>query len=158
MMKRAVARKVDAAAEEAVASTAAPRLPAVGLGTLVAREGDRWRVRVAGAEHPLAVDAAVDPALLDEALASGARVLVDGAGDGAVVGVVLTARPVAYGRDGALEVAAPRVTVDAGESVVLKTPWAFMQLRQGEAELYGNKVLLRAREVARVLARMIALN
>jgi hypothetical protein len=65
---------------------------------------------------------------------------------------------VAYGRDGALEVAAPRVTVDAGESVVLKTPWAFMQLRQGEAELYGNKVLLRAREVARVLARMIALN
>ena len=159
MKRSATARKVDdsVAAGPAVSSPAA-RLPLVSLGVLVAREGDRWRVRVAGSEWSLAADAGVDPALLDEACAAGARVLVDGAGDGAVVGVVMTARPVVYDRDGAVAVAASRVTLEARESVVLKTPWSFLQLRQGEAELYGHRVLLRAREVAKVLARMIALN
>ena len=57
-----------------------------------------------------------------------------------------------------MSVEASRVTVEARESVLLKTPWSFVQLRQGEAEPYGNKALLRAREVARVLAAMIALN
>lgn len=158
-MKRAVARKVeDPAVAEPVVTASAARLPAVALGVLVAREGVLWRVRVGAAERALAVDPGVDPTLLDEACATGARVLIDGTGEGTVVGVVMTARPVTYGRDGAVSVEASRVTVEARESVLLKTPWSFVQLRQGEAELYGNKVLLRAREVAKVLARMIALN
>lgn len=153
-------RKVEEPVAVEAATTPAPEapLPAVALGLLRAREGARWRVRVGAVERWLAADASVDPALLDDALASGARVLIDGAGDGAIVGVVMTARPVVVDRDGAVELKAARVTVDASESVLLKTPWSFAQLRQGEVELYGNRVLLRAREVAKVLARMIALN
>jgi hypothetical protein len=51
-------------------------------------------VRVGAGERVLAVDPGVDPTLLDEACATGARVLIDGSGEGTVVGVVLTARPV----------------------------------------------------------------
>lgn len=131
----------------------------VALGVVLGRaEGGRWRVRLHGAERELPADPCVDPALLDDAVASGARVLIDGGAEPAIVGAVVTSRPVAYGRDGALDVRAPRVTVDAASEVTLKTPWSFVRLNQSDAEVFGQRVVLRAREVARFLARMISMN
>ncbi len=132
---------------------------AVALGALVAPVGDgRWRVRVGGVEREAAVDASVDPALLDDAAAQGARALLD-AGEGLViVGVVLTARPVSHARDGSVTVRAPRVVVEAASEALVKTPWSFLRLNQSEVEIAGVKVLTRAREVAKILARVIALN
>jgi hypothetical protein len=41
---------------------------------------------------------------------------------------------------------------------VLKTVSALLQLRAGEVELRGIRTLIRAREMAKVLARIISLN
>lgn len=131
----------------------------VALGVVLGRgAGGRWRVRVHGVEREVEADPAVDGSLLDEAAATGARVLLEGGAEPVVVGAVLTARPVQYAPDGTVHVRAPAVTVEAQTEVTLKTPWSFLRLNQSDAEVYGHRVVLRAREVARFLARMISMN
>lgn len=132
---------------------------AIALAVVLGRGDDgRWRVRVHGQERVVSADPSVDPALLDEAAACGARVLIEGGVEPCVVGAVMTSRPVSYARDGSLSVSAPTVKLEAERDVTLKTPWSFLQLNQSDAELYGNRVVLKAREVARVLARLISMN
>jgi hypothetical protein len=55
-------------------------------------------------------------------------------------------------------VRAPRVVVEAASEALVKTPWSFLRLNQSEVEIAGVKVLTRAREVAKILARVISLN
>lgn len=156
-MKTSIAEKV--VSEETPQGRVVYLQRGVALGVLLGRaEGGAWRVRVHGAERELPADPSVDPALLAECVETGARVLIDGDAAPAIVGAVVTARPVSYGRDGAVAVRAPRVTVEAAEAVTLKTPWSFLRLNQSDAEVYGQRVVLRAREVARFLARLISMN
>jgi hypothetical protein len=42
--------------------------------------------------------------------------------------------------------------------VLARTGGAFVQVKDDEAEVYGTRVITRAREVAKILARMISLN
>src|SRR3954468_10416162 len=82
----------------------APALPAVALGVVLGEAGGgRWRVRAGGVERLLAADASVDPALLREAAASGARVVLDAGSEAAVIaGVLATQRALTIDRDGAV--------------------------------------------------------
>lgn len=132
--------------------------PAVQLGRVTGRAGALWRVAVGARERLLPLDPAVDPALLEEALASGARVVIDGAGAPCVAGVLLSARPLTIDRAGDVAASVRRLAVRVADEALLATPRAFVRVAGEEVELFGNRVLARAREVAKILGRLIALN
>jgi hypothetical protein len=129
----------------------------VRLATVVARQEHGWIVRTGGAETFAVASAAVDPALLEEAMQTGARVVVDG-DPPEIVGALATGRSVGIDRNGDVAADVRRFRVKAREDVTLKTAHGFLQLKGGEAELYAERIVLRARELARFLARMIKLN
>lgn len=131
----------------------APKAAPAGvlLGRVLGREGDACRVRAGGVERVLRCDPTVDPALLEE----GARVVID---DDLVVGLLVTARAVTIGRDGAVDAAVKGFRVTAEEDITLRSPGAFVRVRGVDLELYGNRVLTRARELVKVLGRMVKIN
>lgn len=131
---------------------------AVLLATLVAEEVEGWRVRMGTQERVLPLDPSVDPALMREAHQEGARVLVENSNAPVVVGVVQTSRALRVDRQGAVKAEVERFSVHARLEATLKTSAAFMRVKGSEIELYGQQVLTRAREVAKILARMISLN
>jgi hypothetical protein len=132
----------------------------ITLAKVMGRVPGGWRVRVGGIERLAMLDGAVDPALVDEAQASGARVVLDTSEPPAVliVGLLTTARPVSLDRNGDLAVRARRILLDATERALVRLPGAFVEVKQGEIELYANRVVTRAREMAKTLAAMIKLN
>jgi hypothetical protein len=138
----------------------APALPAgtVLLATLVAEEAAGWRVRIGTREQTVPLDASVDPELVREALAEGARVLVEAGPSPVLAGVVQTSRALRVNREGRVDATVERFRVHANESATLQTASAFMRVKDAEVELYGTRILTRAREVAKILARMINLN
>ncbi|MCP3098220.1 hypothetical protein LZ198_04925 [Myxococcus sp. K15C18031901] len=128
------------------------------LATVVAAESSGWRVRLGTQEQVLSLDASVDPALVREALESGARVLVELCAPPVVVGVVQTSRALRVNRQGRVEAQVETFEIHALQGATVKTSGAFMQVKGSEVELYGTRILTRAREVAKILARMINLN
>lgn len=131
----------------------------VALGVVEGRAGDgQWRVRVGAAVHAMACDPSVDPRVVDEAAASGARVVVDLAADPVIVGALVTARPVTVGRDGVLALEVRRFVVTAAEEAMLRTQSAFVQVKGGDVESYGHRVVSRARELLKVLGRNVRIN
>jgi hypothetical protein len=100
----------------------------------------------------------VDPALLDEASATGARVLLETEPVPLIVGVVQVARTPSINREGDFIAKARRVVLEGQREVQLKTTRAFVRLHHEDVELFGRNVLTRAREAAKILARMIDLN
>src|SRR5688572_27898670 len=73
------------------------------LAKLIERTERGWRVDLGSVTREVAVDASVDPALLDEAHARGARAIVDASGEPAIVGVLATHRAVAIDREGRVD-------------------------------------------------------
>lgn len=140
------------AAAERTASDGALRLAQV-----LSREGDRFRVRLGGDEVLLDCDPSVDPALVEAALASGVRVVVEDGPEPIIAGALATSRSIPVDRDGGVQVSLKRFEVTAGEAI-LKTPSAFVSLKGDEVEIFARRILSRARELARVLARAIQLN
>jgi hypothetical protein len=143
-----------------VAVPAVPEADAEGtilLGRVLSREGDLFRVRYGGRDRLGACDPSVDPALIDLAIATGARVVIEDAFEPTIVGTLLTRRPVEVDRDGAVHVEATRFEVTADEAL-LKTRSAFLSLKADEVEIFGRRILSRARDVARILAAAIQLN
>jgi hypothetical protein len=105
------------------------------------------------------LDPSVDPLLVEEARGSGARVLLElGSAASVLVGVVQTSRALRIDREGVVEAEVERFSLQARSEAVLKTASAFLQLKAGEVELRGIRTLVRAREMAKVLARIISLN
>lgn len=143
---------------ETTASVAALSGPSLVLASVVSREGERWRVRAGGAEALAALEPTVDPALIEAARASGARVVLELGEAPVIVGTLQTARALTVGRDGDVDVEARAFTVTATEKVVMRAPGAFVMVSSGEVEVFANRVLTRAREVARTLAAMIKFN
>lgn len=147
------------------AAAAAPEIspPPAQPGTLVLafltqrRDGGGWMARIAGQDTQVAVDPSVDPALLDDCLARGARVVVEGSAPPTVVGTLATARAVTVDEHGDVHIKARRFTV-AADDLLLAAAGAFVQVKLDEVEIYGRRVAARAREVARLLGRMIKLN
>lgn len=128
------------------------------LATVQAEEAGGWRVRLGTREQVLPLDASVDPALVREAMAEGTRVLVEAGASPAVVGVVQTSRALRVDRRGVVDATVERLQVLARQGATVKTAQAFIQVKGAEVELYGTRILTRAREVAKILARMINLN
>jgi hypothetical protein len=135
--------------------------PALGLAVVLAPESDgRWRVCAGGAELIATADAAIDPALLREAIATGARVVLETPDGGAAViaGVLATARALTIDRTGAVEAEVRRLALTATEEALLRGPGAFVRLKLDEVEMYGRRVVSRARDLYRVLGRMVKIN
>jgi len=127
------------------------------LGRLITKEEGGFRVALGSVERVLAIDPAVDPALLDDAISSGARVIVDSETT-SIVGVVTTRRGVEIDRDDRVKARVRSFEIDAKEEVLLKVPGAFVRALGHEVEIYGDRVLTRARNMAKILAAMIKLN
>jgi len=130
----------------------------VCLGILLRKEEEGWRVRVGRDERVIPVDASVDPALIVEAFADGTRVVIDASHSPAIVGVIQKSRVLRISPDGAVEAKLERFSIEASKEAVIKTMSAFLQLKGGEVELYGLRLVSRAREAAKILARIIHLN
>lgn len=128
------------------------------LSTVIAEEAPGWRVRIGTQEQVVALDPSVDPALVREALAEGARALVEARPAPVLVGVVQTSRALRVDRRGGVDATVERFQVHARQEATLKTAAAFLQVKGAELELYGERILTRARGVAKILARMINLN
>ena len=124
------------------------------LARVAGREGDLFRVVLGRREQVVACDPSVDPALIEEAIASGARVVVE---EDTIVGTLATARSIPVDRQGAVQISVTRFEVTAREAL-LKTGSAFVSIKNDEVEIFGRRILSRARELARVLARAIQLN
>jgi len=130
---------------------------ALRLARVLAREGESFRVRYRGAERMVACDASVDPALVESAIASGARVVLEDGAEPCIVGALATGRSLEIDRSGDVRVALNRFEVTASEALV-KTRSAFVSVKDDEVEMFGRRILSRAREAARILARVIQLN
>jgi|SRR3954469_14121990 hypothetical protein len=149
-----------AAKKLAVVPFAPPRPSGDGalrLGRVLGRDRDRFRIEWRGREEIARCDPAVDPALLDEAMASGARIVVEDGPEPVIVGALAIARTIAVDREGAIRVSVKQFEVTA-EEALLKTTSAFVSLKGDEVELFGRRIVSRARELARILARAIQLN
>lgn len=144
------------------ASVPEPRLvytqAPVLLGRLIERGESGWVVDLGALRREVGVDTSVDPALLDEALETGARVLIDAGGAPTIVGVVATRRALSLDREGRVSAEVKALEIDAEEQVLLKVPGAFVRAKAREVELYGERVITRARNLAKILAAMIKLN
>src|SRR5215471_10505978 len=136
------------------------RTSGVALGLVVGELDGRWRTRVGGVEQLVDADPAVDPLLVREAAATGARVVLDAPPDGpaVIVGVIATRRALTVDRDGAVDARVRRFTLTATEEALLAGPGAFVRLKLDDVELYGRRVVSRARELCRVLGRMVKIN
>jgi hypothetical protein len=142
----------------ALPSTALDDGPAgIALATVVGREGDRFRIRYGRRERLASCDPSVDPAVVEAAIATGARVVVEEGGDPAIVGALCTARTVSIDRDDGVRLSVKQFQVTAQEALI-QTPSAFVSVKGDEVEIFGRRILSRARELARVLARAIQLN
>ena len=148
-------RRMTAKAARQAPATAA----GVALGVVEERAGDgSWRVRVGAGVVAAGCDATVDPALVEDAMRTGARVVLDMAAGPMIAGVLLTAKPVTIDREGVLSVEVKRFVVSAAEEALIKTQAAFVQVKGNEVETFGYRVVSRARELLKVLGRNVRIN
>jgi len=146
------------AVQRTVPAAVAPAAGGIRLAAVVGREGDRFRVRAGRGELLAACDPSVDPALVEAARESGARVVLEDGPVPVIVGALATRRAVEVGPDEEVRLSVKRFAVEAAEEAVLRTRSAFLRVNGDEVELFGGRILSRARELARVLARAIQLN
>jgi len=155
-------KSVDDESVAPPSSAPAPRLvytqAPVLLATLVEPTESGWRADLGTVERDISVDPTVDPELLVEAARRGSRVIVDASGAPVVVGVIATQRAVLIDAENRVDARVKSFRVDAEESVLLKTPGAFLQAKAQSVEIYGNRVITKARDLAKILAAMIKLN
>ena len=155
-----VEREVPAAAEAErvkVVYTSPPLSLARLLGPAAA---GRWRVEAHGAELEVEAAPDVDPALLAEVVARGGRVLLEASPDEAprVAGVLQVRRALELDEHGDVRAKVRTFELRATKDFLLTTGRAMLRADGEDLELYGREVLTRAREVAKILGRMITLN
>jgi hypothetical protein len=101
------------------------------------------------------IDEGVDRALIERAMASGDRVLVEVTPGEApiIVGVVQTRVPER------LELKAKEIVVDAESEVLIRAGRSAVRLREdGEVELVGSRILTLSRGLFRIVGRVLRLN
>jgi hypothetical protein len=157
MSSTRVRRIIEDKGAEPSPTTTTPRA-GLGLARLIAREGEAWRVSVGGVERVAERDPSVDEALLDECLARGARVVVEEGAAVVIVGALATSRSLSVDARGDVRAAVGVFEVTARESVTLRTDRAFVQVKGPDVETFGRTVVTRARELAKVLGRMVKIN
>jgi hypothetical protein len=156
------ARSKARARPETQTTEAAPKLVYTNAPVLLGRVMERTRagyiVDLGAVKREMVADPSVDPALIEEAMQRGARVLVDQSGEPCIVGVIATQRSVVIDSEGRVDAKVRSFSVDAREEVLLKVPGAFMRAVGREVEVYGDRVLTRARDLAKIMSAMIKLN
>ena len=144
------------------AAATSPRVvytqPPAMLGVVLGRGVNGWRVRLGDVERELPADPAVDEALLEEAALTGGRALVDTSAQPVLAGLLVTSRSVRISRTGVVDAEVNDFRVTSEKDILLRTRETFVQLRETEVELHGNRIVARARELAKILGRMIKLN
>jgi hypothetical protein len=154
-------REVDEGSGRASGEQVTPRVvytePPILLAKVIGEEDGSFRIRVGTQEHVVQCDASVDPHVVRLAIASGARVVVERAPELAIVGTLQTERTLTVDRAGKLEAALEEIELTANKTL-LRVPGAFIQLKGHEVEVFGNRVLTRARRLAKTLAAMIEFN
>lgn len=153
------------AARKAVATFAERLEPAPAPGSLTLAElirpldEESWQVRVGGGLREATRDEAVDPALLVVCAEQRRRVVILADGERLViVGTLQVRRALDIDAQGHVEANVESFKVKAKAEVTLQTAAAFVQVKAEQVELFGERVLTRARGVAKTLARMISLN
>ncbi len=138
----------------------------MSLARIVSLDGAAAVVDVSGRSLKATVDASVDIAVLETAERRGERVLVEVAGDRAViVGALRTQATPGIERAerfdiqaGEVTIAATRVSVD-GDEVALNSKTARLVLRAaGEIESFAERIVSRASGVHKIVGRMLRLN
>lgn len=154
---------------EAVASSATSERPKVvytqpplQLARLIAEEeADGWRIELGGVERVVEASSDVDPALLRDVVRRAGRVLIETlSADGAprIAGVLQVRRTLEIDEHGDLVASLRSMQVRATREIQLTTERALVWIKGDDLELYGKEVLTRAREVAKILGRLISLN
>ncbi len=131
--------------------------PPITLAFVVAREGSGYRVRAGSTEAVVECDACVDPAVIDEAIESSARVVLDPSTN-TICGVLMTSRALRIDREGDVRAEVRRVEISASEGALLKSRSSFLQLDEERIELFARETVVRARDAFRALAQLIKLN
>ncbi|MGE0784920.1 MAG: hypothetical protein AB7S26_04465 [Sandaracinaceae bacterium] len=133
--------------------------PPLQLARLVREEDGAFVVAIAGTERRAERAEDVDPALLREVVERGGRVLVE-TQDGhlEIAGVLTTRRPLEIDMNGDVSATVRTLRLRAAREVLLTTERAMMRIKGEDVELYGREVLARARDVAKILGRLISLN
>jgi hypothetical protein len=138
-------------------TTPAIDAPGLALGRVLEVQAPRARVHVGAGERWLAIDPSVDPALVERARQTGARVVIELGPEPVLAGVLMTARAVELDRKGDVALQVGRFTLDA-EDVLLRTPRAFLRLHRQIAELFADELVARGRLLTRILGKAIKLN
>jgi hypothetical protein len=131
--------------------------PPVLLARVIGEEASSFRIRVGTQEHLVPCDPSVDPAVVRGAIATGARVVLERTPELTIVGTLQTAQTLVVDRNGKLDATLEEIKLTA-KKTLLRVPGAFVELKSSEVEVYGNRVLTRARKLAKTLATMIEFN
>ena len=130
----------------------------VQLGRMVSLHGSEGVVRVGESELECHIDPTVDPALIAEAIESGARVLLESGTPPLVVGVIATQRSLNIDREGRVDAELTSFSMQVKEEVLMRTREAFLRVRGREVETFAGEVLTRARDTVRLLGALIRMN
>jgi hypothetical protein len=132
----------------------------LGLGWL-AGEGDAFELRTAVGTFPAQLDAAMHPAVAQTARSRNEAVLYTRGADGAyvVVGALRTSPTPGVDDVDEITLKAKRITIEATEEAQVRSGAALIAVRAiGEVETYADRIMSRAEEVQKIVARMLRLN
>ena len=133
--------------------------PPISLAPLLSESQDEWHIELAGVERSVSCAPDVDRALLREVVARKGRVLIEIVdGEPRIAGVLQTRRGLEVDQNGDVLAELRSLRVKVTEEIQLSTARAFIALKRDDIEIYGKEVLTRAREVAKILGRLISLN
>lgn len=105
------------------------------------------------------LDPSVDRSLIAQCIETGARVVLESGDPPTIVGVLATQRTLTIDPHGDVIAKLRNLRVEVEQGLLLRAPKAFLQLdREGAVELFGERLIHRARKVAKILAAHISLN
>lgn len=135
--------------------------PGLHMASIARRDaGGACLVRLAsGGEVMASIADHVEPGLVDECLRTSKPViLTEGSRGPLIVGALQTARAITCAQDGSLDVSASEIRLRADRGIVLEAGEAALRLeRAGLVRMDGEKVLIDASSIVRVLAACVEL-
>jgi hypothetical protein len=139
------------------ARPAPPLAPGLRTARVVAVDGHEILVAFRGREEPVAarLDDGVEHALVQRALSGDDAVLVEVDPEIGPVIVGLVQRRV----PAEIEIKAAKVTIDAGQELLLRSGRGAMRIREdGDVELVGSRISTLSRGLYRIVGRILRLN
>lgn len=155
---------VPAASGATRVKRAAPRRETLGTGlhagVIELRSGNAFQVRLAtGTRCKATLDDEVDPALAEECLRSGRRVvLCDGERGPLIVGALQTSAPIVKSADGAVTIEGRELRLKAKERVVVDAGSTSLRMAEsGAVRFEGEKMVIDMPALVRILSASVEL-